>query len=181
MSRPSRGSPSRGPLLAPLLVVAIAFSMQSGSALATRVIGSVGVVDALFLRTAIAALILIAVRPRSLRLPPRGQRATVAALALSLLGMNPKAAFPIMMGACAFLMPTASARFVAKQSYHPQASLGLALGGIPAVLVAAFIVKSLPIQTVRGMVIAVVVYTAYALLRSAWTERSPATEAAAQA
>jgi len=100
---------------------------------------------------------------------------------ISLLGMNPKAAFPIMMGACAFLMPTASARFVAKQSYHPQASLGLALGGIPAVLVAAFIVKSLPIQTVRGMVIAVVVYTAYALLRSAWTERSPATEAAAQA
>jgi inner membrane transporter RhtA len=75
-------------LLAPLLVVAIAFSMQSGSALATKVIGSVGVVDALWLRTAIAALILIAVRPRSLRLPPREQRATVALLALSLLAMN---------------------------------------------------------------------------------------------
>ena len=88
MSLPSRGSSTRGPFLAPLLVVAIAFSMQSGSALATRVIDSVGVVDALFLRTAIAALILIAVRPRSLRLPPRGRRATVAALALSLLGMN---------------------------------------------------------------------------------------------
>ena len=79
---------SRGPLLAPLLVVAIAFSFQSGSALATKVIGAVGIVDALWLRTAIAALILIAVRPRSLRLPPRGQRATVALLALSLLGMN---------------------------------------------------------------------------------------------
>ncbi|MGD0998747.1 MAG: EamA family transporter [Thermoleophilia bacterium] len=75
-------------MLAPLLVVAIAFSMQSGSALATKVIGSVGVVDALWLRTGLAALILIAVRPRSLRLPPREQRATVALLALSLLGMN---------------------------------------------------------------------------------------------
>ncbi|HMK93032.1 MAG TPA: EamA family transporter [Thermoleophilia bacterium] len=44
--------------------------------------------DALWLRTAIAALILIAVSPRSLRLPPAGQRRTVALLALSLLGMN---------------------------------------------------------------------------------------------
>jgi inner membrane transporter RhtA len=75
-------------MLAPLLVVAIAFSMQSGSALATKVIGSVGIVDALWLRTGLAALILIAVRPRSLRLPPREQRGTVALLALSLLGMN---------------------------------------------------------------------------------------------
>jgi inner membrane transporter RhtA len=75
-------------LLAPLLVVVIAFSMQSGSALATHVIGTVGVVDALWLRTAIAALILVAVRPRSLHLPPREQRGTVALLALALLGMN---------------------------------------------------------------------------------------------
>ncbi|MGO8683528.1 MAG: EamA family transporter, partial [Thermoleophilia bacterium] len=78
----------RGALFAPLLVIAVAVSMQSGSALATKVIGSVGIVDALWLRTAIAALILIVVRPRSLRLPPRGQRRLVALLALSLLGMN---------------------------------------------------------------------------------------------
>lgn len=78
----------RGPFLAPLLVVAIAFSFQSGSAIATKVIGSVGIIDALWLRTAIAALILIVVRPSSLRLPPRGQRRTVALLALSLLCMN---------------------------------------------------------------------------------------------
>ena len=96
-SRPRRGSGGprrasdgarRGPLFAPLLVVAIAFSMQSGSALATKVIGSVGIVDALWLRSAIAALILIAVRPRSLRLPSRELRPLVALLALALLGMN---------------------------------------------------------------------------------------------
>jgi inner membrane transporter RhtA len=86
--RKARERARRSPLLAPLLVVAIAFMFQSGSALATKVIGAVGVVDALWLRTAVAALILIAVRPRSLRLPPRGQRRPVALLALSLLGMN---------------------------------------------------------------------------------------------
>jgi inner membrane transporter RhtA len=86
--RKAREGARRSPLLAPLLVVAIAFMFQSGSALATKVIGAVGVVDALWLRTAVAALILIAVRPRSLRLPPRGQRRPVALLALSLLGMN---------------------------------------------------------------------------------------------
>jgi inner membrane transporter RhtA len=79
---------ARGPLVAPLLVIVIAFMMQSGSALATKVIGAVGVVDANWLRTTTAALILIAVRPRSLRLPPPGQRRTVGLLALSLLCMN---------------------------------------------------------------------------------------------
>jgi len=52
---------------------------------------------------------------------------------ISLLGMDPRAAFPIMMGSCAFLMPVGSARFIRKGSYDVRASLGLALGGIPAV------------------------------------------------
>ena len=56
---------------------------------------------------------------------------------VSLLGMNPTAAFPIMMGSCAFLMPVASVRFIARGSYDLRAALGLALGGIPAVLIAA--------------------------------------------
>ncbi len=89
---------------------------------------------------------------------------------VSLLGMAPTAAFPIMMGACAFLMPVASARFVRAGSYEPRASLGLGLGGVPAVLLAAFIVKSLPLSTVRWLVVVVVVYTAIALLRSARRE-----------
>jgi uncharacterized membrane protein YfcA len=81
--------------------------------------------------------------------------------------MNPTAAFPIMMGSCAFLMPAASARFVRERKFHVSASLGLLIGGIPAVLIAAFIVKSLPLTAVRWLVIAVVVYTAAALLRAA--------------
>ncbi len=50
---------------------------------------------------------------------------------VSLLGMNPTAAFPIMMGACAFLMPTASAQFIRKQKYNLRAALGLSLGRRP--------------------------------------------------
>jgi uncharacterized membrane protein YfcA len=87
-----------------------------------------------------------------------------------LLGMDPKAAFPIMMGSCAFLMPVASARFVRERSFDLRASLGLLLGGIPAVLIAAYIVKSLPLTVVRWLVLVVVVYTAVGLLLTARRE-----------
>ena len=86
---------------------------------------------------------------------------------ISLLGMNPIAAFPIMMGSCAFLQAVGSVRFLEKASYSLRPALGLTLGGVPGVLIAAFIVKSLPITTLRWLVAAVVVYTAWAMLRSA--------------
>ncbi len=90
---------------------------------------------------------------------------------LSLLGMNPKAAFPIMMGSCAFLMPVASARFIRFDAYSLKAALGLAVGGIPGVLAAAFIVKSLDLTWVRWLVVVVVIYAAVMMLRSAFLER----------
>ena len=86
---------------------------------------------------------------------------------VSLLGMNPRSAFPIMMGACAFLMPLGSYRFIRNQRYSPKAAAGLTLGGIPAVIIAAYLVKSLPLGTVRWLVVLVVLYTAVTLLRSA--------------
>src|SRR2546427_10338572 len=88
---------------------------------------------------------------------------------VSLLGMNPKAAFPIMMGSCAFLMPVGGLRFIREQSYSLRAAFGLALGGIPGVLLAAYIVKELPLDVVRWLVIAVVVYTAVSMLLSAYS------------
>ena len=86
---------------------------------------------------------------------------------VSVLGMNPKAAFPIMMGSCAFLMPVAGRRFVGAEAYSPAAALGLTAGGIPAVLAAAYIVRSLRLEEVRWLVIAIVTYSAFAMLRSA--------------
>jgi len=81
-------SPRRGAGTAALIVVLIALSFQTGSAIAVNVIDAIGIVEALWLRTAVAAIILGALRPRFLRLPPRGQRLPVAALTLALLGMN---------------------------------------------------------------------------------------------
>ncbi|MEA3246641.1 MAG: hypothetical protein U9Q74_10855 [Gemmatimonadota bacterium] len=85
---------------------------------------------------------------------------------ISLLGMNPTAAFPIMMGSCAFLMPIASGRFIRKGSYSLRPALALSAAGVPAVLIAAFIVKSLPLTAVRWLVVVVVLYTAVSMLRS---------------
>ena len=89
-----------------------------------------------------------------------------------LLGMNPAAAFPIMMGSCAFLMPMSSVRFVGTRTYHTQAALGLALGGLPAALIAALIVKSLPLDAVRWLVVFVVIYTSLNMLATARAEQA---------
>jgi uncharacterized membrane protein YfcA len=94
---------------------------------------------------------------------------------VALLGMNPKAAFPIMMGSCAFLMPIGSLRFIQRKSYSLAAAVGLTLGGIPAVLLAAYFVKSLPLKELRWLIFAVVVYTAATMLRSALSRSSHST------
>ena len=93
---------------------------------------------------------------------------------VSLLGMNPTAAFPIMMGSCAFLMPIAGYQFIRKEKYDLRASMGLAIGGIPGVLIAALIVKSLPLNYVRWLVVVVVIYAATSLLRSSTKRSEPA-------
>jgi uncharacterized membrane protein YfcA len=91
---------------------------------------------------------------------------------VSLLGMSPLAAFPIMMGSCALLMPVGGARFVKSGRYNVSAAVGLAIGGIPGVLVAAYIVRSLPTVWLRWLVLVVVLYAAVQMLRSARRSQS---------
>lgn len=93
---------------------------------------------------------------------------------LSLFGMNPKAVFPIMMGSCAFLMPIASIRFIKEGAYSLRPAIGLTVAGVPAVLLAAYVVKSLPLTAVRWLVTGVVLYTAVTMLASAFEKRAPA-------
>ncbi len=90
---------------------------------------------------------------------------------IATLGMNPKVAFPIMMGSCAFLMVVAGIRFLRAGAYRQRAALGLTLGGLPAVVIAALIVKSLPLTAVRWLVAAVVLYTGVTMLRAARSSR----------
>jgi uncharacterized membrane protein YfcA len=91
---------------------------------------------------------------------------------VSLLGMSETTAFPIMMGSCAFLMPVGGLKFIKERAYSLRVALGLAIGGIPGVIVAAKIVKSLDLTTVRWLVIVVVLYTAITMLHAAFTRPS---------
>lgn len=83
------------------------------------------------------------------------------------LGMSPKVAFPIMMGSCAFLMPAASVKFVKEGAYDRKASLAITIFGTIGVFIAAYIVKSLPLTTLKWLVIIVILYTSIAMFRSA--------------
>jgi uncharacterized membrane protein YfcA len=93
---------------------------------------------------------------------------------IALLGMSPSAAFPIMMGACAFLMPVASAQFVRKRKYSLRTTVGMAIGGIFGSALALLVVKSLNLYYVMWLVTVVIVYTGISLLRSAAVEKKAA-------
>jgi uncharacterized membrane protein YfcA len=86
---------------------------------------------------------------------------------VSLLGMSPRAAFPIMMGSCALLMPVAAVRFIKAGRYNRRASVALSIGGIPGVLIAVYIIKSLPLLWLKWLVVVVVTYAALTMLASA--------------
>lgn len=91
-----------------------------------------------------------------------------------ILGMSPLMAFPLMMGSCAILMPVASYRFIKEGAYNRKASMAITLGGIVGVLIAAYIVTSLPLAVLKWLVVVVVLYTALAMLRSYMQDKSKA-------
>jgi len=93
------------------------------------------------------------------------------------LGMHPRAAFPIMMGACALMMPWCSIRFVRSSAYDPKASFGLTALGIVGVLIAAYIVKSLPLTMLKWVVVVVILYTSTMMFRSIRKKPGPETPA----
>ncbi len=89
----------------------------------------------------------------------------------SLMGLDPRYAFPIMAGAAALSGTAASVRHIQIGQIDLRIVLGLAIGGIPAVLVAAFLVKSMPLVLLRWLVIVVVLYAAVVMLRAAHSGR----------
>ena len=93
---------------------------------------------------------------------------------VSMLGMNPRAAFPIMMGACAFLMPVASMNFIRARRYSLKTTIGMAIGGIFGSALALLVVKELNLTAVRWLVTVVVIYTGISLLRTAAREKAAA-------
>jgi uncharacterized membrane protein YfcA len=86
---------------------------------------------------------------------------------LSLMGMDPRLCFPIMAAGGSLMGAGASVRHVAIGQIDLRIVLGLAIGGIPAVLVAALIVKSMPLEILRWLVFVVVLYAAAVMFRAA--------------
>ncbi len=89
---------------------------------------------------------------------------------LALLGVNLRAAFPIMMGSGGVMLPVAGVRFLRSRRFAWGPALGISLAGVVGVLIAALIVKRLPLRTLTWLVVAVVTYAAVAMLLSARRE-----------
>ena len=99
----------------------------------------------------------------------------------SLMGMDPRLVFPIMATGGALTVAGAGARHIAIGEIDMRIVIGLTLGGIPAVLVAAFLVKQMPLEMLRWLVIIVVLYAAAIMFRASMIGRkdSRSPEAAA--
>ena len=82
------------------------------------------------------------------------------------LGLSPLAAFPIMMGSCAFLMPAASIRFIKEGAYNRRCTMIITIAGVLGVIMAAYLVKSLPLNVLTWLVMGVISYTAIKLFLS---------------
>ncbi len=83
-----------------------------------------------------------------------------------MLGMNSKAVFPIMAASASLILPAAALRFYKSGRFDKRVATGLAVGGIPGVLVAAYLVKELPLTTMKWIVVAVLLYTSATLFKS---------------
>jgi len=99
-----------------------------------------------------------------------GMYAPIMALAFA-IGLSPLVAFPLMMGSTAFLQPIASSKFIKEGAYHRKASLAFSIFGVVGVFIAAFIVKSLPVDILKRLVFVVVIYTSATMFRSAFKKK----------
>jgi uncharacterized membrane protein YfcA len=83
------------------------------------------------------------------------------------LGMDPRVSFPIMMTSTAMLISAASLRFIKEKAHDRKASLFLMSCGVLGVFLAAYVVVSLPLTVLKWVVLAVILYAAAVMLRSA--------------
>ncbi len=91
------------------------------------------------------------------------------------LGMDSNCAFPAMMGSCAFLMAFGNGpKFIKEAKFDPVASWTQAIGGSVGVFVAYLFVKSLPLDLLTKVIVAVVYFTAVLYLRDAIKKGSAA-------
>lgn len=77
-----------------------------------------------------------------------------------LLGMSADVAFPIMMGSCAFLCPACGITFIKEGKYQRAAAIPMIISGSIGVLIAGFIITSLPLKMLTYLVCVVMIICA---------------------
>lgn len=90
---------------------------------------------------------------------------------LSLMGLDPKLAFPIMATGGAVTIAGAGTRHVLIGHIDLKVALGIAIGGVPAVFLAAFVVRDMPLEMLRWLVMAVVLYASAVMFYEAFKGR----------
>lgn len=90
---------------------------------------------------------------------------------VALLGMDPKAAFPIMMGASAFVGPIASIKFIKEESYDRRIAMPITLGGVVGSILALLFVTNMPVYWLKWLVVGVVIYTSFTMLSAALSKK----------
>ena len=83
------------------------------------------------------------------------------------LGMNIQAAFPVMMGSCAFLMPACGIKFVKRRKIRQKSFSSPYHRWCNWCIDCRLIVKSLPITILTWVVIVVMIYTAIVFFKDA--------------
>ena len=91
---------------------------------------------------------------------------------LSLMGMDPRLCFPVMAAGAALMGAGAGARHIQMGNVDLKVVLGLAIGGIPGVLIAAYLVVTMPLELLRWLVIVVVLYAAAVMFRASLVGRA---------
>mgnify|MGYP006868079000 FL=1 len=86
---------------------------------------------------------------------------------VSALGLNVSAAFPIMMGSCAFLMPSAGIQFIQSSAYDRKAAAVITVFGLMGVFLAYKVAATLPMNILTAIVICVMLYTAFTFFKDA--------------
>lgn len=146
-----------GLLVASLLILAGKFDWIPSNGTATELTGGKLILTG-FLMFVYGALNNIGIGSYALTM------ATVYAM-----GMNPVAAFPIMMGACTFSVSIGSMQFIKLQDYSRKIAM-MSVFGIIGVLTAVFLVKSLNTSMLQWVVLVVLLYSAFSLFMAARKE-----------
>lgn len=89
-----------------------------------------------------------------------------------LLGMSADVAFPVMMGSCAYLCPACGITFIKEGKYNRASTIPMIFTGVIGVLIAGFIVTSLPLTVLTYLVCVVMVICAIMFFNDARRQKN---------